>query len=949
MRRLLAGLAGAATIVALWAAPADAHAELESTEPVGGTVLDDAPARVMLRFSEAVDVSADSVRVYDSDADRLRTGRPRHPEGRSAEVTVELPELRRGAYVVTWRAVSVDSHPVHGAFTFRVGDAPAGDAQALLERLVAADGGSTTVGVVYGLVRFAAFAALAALVGGTAFCVALWPAGLHHRTARRLIGASLLAAVATTAAVIVLQGVYSAALPLGDVFRWSVIEVVLETRFGLAWLVRLVLLVAAGPLLVVLFRGVRQGRSWPVIGLVVVGVVVLVTPGLGGHAGATHPAALHVAADAVHLGAACFWLGGLVLLVLALLRQPDDGDVTVVVPRFSRAAFVAVLVILATGAFQAWRQAGSVDAVTGTTYGRLVLTKVGLLAAIVVLAALSRSWVRRRALAPAVALGPGAMAASQPSLHQLRRSVGGEVAIAVAVLAVDRVAREHGAGPKCACSTVLGRAAQRFPADRRHHRPGQGGSGGHPHLHAHAHRGHDRRRGADRLAHAHRSRRRTDRHPAPACRAGPLRRLRLRRSHSGCMAARGDCPHQRHRPGDDRDPGPDPLTQEEDHVSRTTRLLALIAAVAIAIAGAPSAWAHVTVNPGEAEKGGFAKLSFRVPNERDDSGTTTVEVNFPAEQPIPFVSVLPHPGWTYTVERTQLDEPVGGEGEEITEVVSKITWTGGPIKPGEFDEFEVSAGPLPEDADQLEFKALQTYESGEVVRWIESTPASGEEPEHPAPVLRLVEGEGDAVTEVPTSETSVAADVASEDDVDSAETLAIVGLVVGGLALLVAVGAFLRGRGAPDRDYVTRKSRASSSVSAMLCRKPASASATARAFSSAFRTSASSRAWNEAKNGRISPIEEKSVKARPRSSPSTAPIDAATRRRNTSRPPTLPMYRSHAPERRRHGLAGARISARRPRQLVEQLVGHQHAERCSPAGAERHRRAVPARSRCARA
>lgn len=239
-------------------------------------------------------------------------------------------------------------------------------------------------------------------------------------------------------------------------------------------------------------------------------------------------------------------------------------------------------------------------------------------------------------------------------------------------------------------------------------------------------------------------------------------------------------------------------------MTRTNRLLATIGAAGILLlAIVPAASAHVTVNPGEAEKGGFAALAFRVPNERDNAGTTTIEINFPTDHPIPFVSVRPHPGWTYNVERTTLDTPVEAFGEEVTEVVSKITFTGGPIKPGEFDEFEVSAGPLPDDTDELLFPTLQTYEGGEVVRWIEPTPASGEEPEHPAPTLRLVEGSGDDHGDATASsggeETAsgvTVANTASQDDVDSAQTLAIVALIVGALGLIAGGVAIFRKRGA---------------------------------------------------------------------------------------------------------------------------------------------------------
>ncbi|MGH9227286.1 MAG: YcnI family protein [Acidimicrobiales bacterium] len=238
-----------------------------------------------------------------------------------------------------------------------------------------------------------------------------------------------------------------------------------------------------------------------------------------------------------------------------------------------------------------------------------------------------------------------------------------------------------------------------------------------------------------------------------------------------------------------------------------TRAL-VVAGLAIVVA-APLADAHVTVNPGEAPKGGFAKLAFRVPNERDDAGTTAVEVNLPQDHPIANVSVRPKEGWTYQVETRQLDEPLGGdEGDGPTEVVSKITWTGGVIQPGEFDEFEVSVGPLPEDADQILFPTLQTYESGPdpVVRWIDEPLPGGEEPESPAPLLTLVDAEdgGSDDEAEPAADGEPAADsggvtvenVATQDDVDSANLLGIIGIVVGALGLLAGGFALFRRRSA---------------------------------------------------------------------------------------------------------------------------------------------------------
>jgi uncharacterized protein YcnI len=234
-----------------------------------------------------------------------------------------------------------------------------------------------------------------------------------------------------------------------------------------------------------------------------------------------------------------------------------------------------------------------------------------------------------------------------------------------------------------------------------------------------------------------------------------------------------------------------------------TRALGVAAAALVALA--PMASAHVTVNPGEVEKGSFARLSFRVPNERDDAGTTTLEVNLPEDQAFPFVSTRPLPGWTATTEMRTLDEPVDAFGEQVTGVVSKITWTGGTINPGEFQEFDVSIGRMPEDADSLAFPSIQTYSSGEVVRWIDPVVEGQEEPEHPAPTLKLIDPAPEGGTAAPEeaenggedTATVPVGDTASQDDVDSANTLATIGLVVGVLGLAVAVFALVRSRRSP--------------------------------------------------------------------------------------------------------------------------------------------------------
>jgi uncharacterized protein YcnI len=167
--------------------------------------------------------------------------------------------------------------------------------------------------------------------------------------------------------------------------------------------------------------------------------------------------------------------------------------------------------------------------------------------------------------------------------------------------------------------------------------------------------------------------------------------------------------------------------------------------VAVVVLSAGAAGAHVTVTPSSARQGGFQIVSFSVPNEKDDANTTELVVEFPTRSPIPFVSVKPMPGWTITPETSTLPKPVKAEGSDISEAVTKITWTAtaGGLEPGQFDLFTISAGPLPTNTKKLTFKALQTYSDGETVSWIQTSVKGAPEPEHPAPTLTLTRASSD--------------------------------------------------------------------------------------------------------------------------------------------------------------------------------------------------------------
>lgn len=220
-----------------------------------------------------------------------------------------------------------------------------------------------------------------------------------------------------------------------------------------------------------------------------------------------------------------------------------------------------------------------------------------------------------------------------------------------------------------------------------------------------------------------------------------------------------------------------------------------VAASAVLALSVP-AFAHVSVQPeGSAAKGGYAVIDFKVPNERDDASTTKIEVNLPTDHPLASVMPQPLDGWSVQVTRSKLAKPLTLHGEKITEAVSKVTWTatGKGIEPGFFQKFPLSVGQLPENADELVFKAIQTYDNKEVVRWIEPQAEGAEEPENPAPVLALSaaseEGHHGAAAEdasdtsTPAAEKTTSAASSSSDT--TARVLGIVGIVVG-----VAGGAF---------------------------------------------------------------------------------------------------------------------------------------------------------------
>jgi len=389
---LLFALAGAGT--------ASAHAELESTDPSQSAVLIVPPRQVVLHFDEPVEIDFGSVTVFGPRGTRVDEGGTHHPSGDSHSVAVPLPSgLGKGTYVVAWRVISADSHPVHGAFLFSVGSAAGAVAAHSLANALSAATGSTAVGVVFGVIRFVVFAGLLVLVGLTATVMLVWRGAARMRRVRRVLWASWAVLLLGTIASIAVQGVYAAALPLAHVFNPSLFGEVLHTRFGEVAGARIVLLIAAVPILSGLGAWAEHRRAgrWWLLGAAVLGLGLLATPGLSGHAATTGNPAVGMALDLGHLGAAALWIGGLALLAAVLIpgvpaaeRPPDSVELA---RRFSPFALGAVAVVVATGLLQSVRQVGSIYALLNTVYGLTLLTKVALVTVLVGLGAVSRRLV----------------------------------------------------------------------------------------------------------------------------------------------------------------------------------------------------------------------------------------------------------------------------------------------------------------------------------------------------------------------------------------------------------------------------------------------------------------------------------------------------------------------------------------------------------------------------
>lgn len=485
-------------LLALLPGAAQAHAILEESSPARGAQLERPPERVAFAFNEPVEAAFGAVRVYNAAGDEVGQSAVVRPGGRRDAVGVALaPDLAAGTYTATYRVISADGHPVEGGLVFTVAEGGPPPAATLSEILDEGQAGAVTQ-TAFGAVRAVGYAAIALGVGGLVFLLAVWvpalggvagaQAGWAAASERfagalgRLLVVAVAAGVLCGLAALVLQGAIAGGTSAWAALSPGVLGEVLQTRFGevtalrtAGWLVFAGLLGAAtarGALRVL--RPATLGATGlapapplrPGLGgaLLVSAGLLVVTVGLGGHAGSTDPVWLVLGAASIHVAAMALWLGGLTVLLVAVPRATralEGADrsrlLAGVVERFSTLALACVAALLISGVVQSVVHLSAVADLWETGFGRAIAVKIALLAGLIALGALNRQRVRpalRRLTATREAPGrPGVV---------LRRALRGEVALLAAVLGVTAALASY--APAATGADLLATTTQLGPA-----------------------------------------------------------------------------------------------------------------------------------------------------------------------------------------------------------------------------------------------------------------------------------------------------------------------------------------------------------------------------------------------------------------------------------------------------------------------------------------------------
>jgi copper transport protein len=419
-------------------ASASAHAVLLQTSPAPTSVVNTPPAQLGLTYSEAVEPRFAIVSVTDAAGHQQSAGRPFRSSANADELIQPVHHLDRGWYLVFWRVVSVDGHPVRGAYTFAVGPNPGPAPQFVIPSI------SETAATPRLLVeRWVVFLSLMAAVGLMLMRLLIArPLGAEDGKAslRAISAAFLVAAAIALVSIPIYVETATAQFALRSVFDVSnLVPLARASAFGRGYLdleLAVLLFAMAGTIAILLDRPERRQRSiaelLALTGALAAAAALLVIPGLSGHAGQTAPRGLSLTLDWLHLASGSVWIGGLIgLLVLwfSLGSESRANALATVVPRFSRVAFLSVMVLIASGLWASILHLPTLGSLWETSYGVAILIKVALLAGAMMLAAVNLLRTR-----PRIAAARGQAETARGATRLLRLLVSGEVLLIVAAI-----------------------------------------------------------------------------------------------------------------------------------------------------------------------------------------------------------------------------------------------------------------------------------------------------------------------------------------------------------------------------------------------------------------------------------------------------------------------------------------------------------------------------------
>jgi len=345
---------------------ASAHSVLDSSSPSASSVLSESPPEVRLDFNEHVESHLGKISLFDQKQHSIAVGKLVRSTSDQSIVSAKLPSLKDGVYVVVWRVLSADGHPVSGAFPFEIGTTSSGTADALLQKIVNGVTTTSDLGNPLAAVRFVAFFAVIVLLGLLA--VTRKSHLITSPEVQRSVQISAFALVSSSLGLLLLQGPYVSGRSWGAIFEVSLLSDVVTTRLGFWLLIRMV----CGALWALMFviAGSHNKNWWRRISFVLA-LVTLLSFSASGHPSAASLPGIFITIDVIHLSAISLWVGSL-LAIAILSRSIETREI---VPAFSRTATWAMPLTVVTGVVQGLHLSGGLGRVLDSNYGKLLVAK----------------------------------------------------------------------------------------------------------------------------------------------------------------------------------------------------------------------------------------------------------------------------------------------------------------------------------------------------------------------------------------------------------------------------------------------------------------------------------------------------------------------------------------------------------------------------------------------